>query len=78
MKKLLFGNSSVSSQELDELDDFTESFIPMLKKHYILLIMSAIIPFLGKYRKEVHNNVKNCLVGWTKNIENDLEDDIKL
>jgi hypothetical protein len=34
--------------------------------------------FLGKYHKEVHNNIKNCLVGWIKNMDNDLEDDTKL
>lgn len=33
-------------------------------------------PFLGKYHKETYNNIKNCVVGWTKIFDNELEDDL--
>jgi phage/plasmid-associated DNA primase len=32
--------------------------------------------FLIKYHKNVHNNIKNCIVGWTKNID-EMEETIE-
>jgi phage/plasmid-associated DNA primase len=70
----------------DLYDDFSSStyFINLTKnekRKYNKSYFSDYVSnnsFLGKYHKEIYNNIKNCLVGWIKNIDVDLEDDIIL
>lgn len=69
----------------DLYDDFTASnyLINLTKnekrkynKSYFCEYISSNL-LLGKYHKEVYNNIKNCLVGWIKILDNELEDDLK-
>lgn len=68
----------------DLYDDFSASnyFVNLTKnekrkynKSYFCEYVSGN-SFLGKYYKITFNNIKNCLVGWKKMIDNDLEDDM--
>jgi phage/plasmid-associated DNA primase len=31
---------------------------------------------IGKYHRETHNNIRNCLIEWTRIFDNELEDDL--
>lgn len=69
----------------DLYDDFTTStyYVNLTKnekrkynKSYFSEYFSTN-PFLGKYHKETYNNIKNCMVCWTKIFDNELEEDLK-
>ena len=68
----------------DLFDDFSSSnyFVNLTKnekRKYNKTYFSDYIStnsILGKYHKETYNNIKNCVVGWTKIFDNELEDDL--
>jgi len=68
----------------DLYDDFSSSnyFMNLTKnekRKYNKTFFSDYVTnnsFLGKYYKMTHNHITNCLVGWKKNMDNDLEDEL--
>jgi phage/plasmid-associated DNA primase len=68
----------------DLYDDFSASnyFINLTKiekRKYNKSYFSEYISsnsLLGKYHKEVHNNIKNCLISWIKILDDELDDDL--
>ena len=67
----------------DLYDDFSSStyFINLTKnekRKYNKSYFSDYISnnsFLGKFYKTTHNHVTNCIVGWTKILDDDLEEE---
>ena len=78
------GEKSDICKMRDLYDDFSSSnyFINLTKnekRKYNKSYFSDYISTnsaIGKYHKEMHNNVRNCLIEWTKIFDDELEDDL--